>query len=321
MNQRPPKSRRSFLFVNAVSFSWVIAASVGAALGAVVFIRPGLRPPPVPKIPAPVVDARWEQMVSNISSMAGTFDGDVGIYIKDLKTGRTFRHNDNRRFLSASLIKVPVMAALMAEVEAGRISLDRSLRYTRAMRREGAGTLKWSRPGKRFSIGQLLWAMITKSDNTAAAMIIDQVGYPRLNEHFKGFGLAATRIAPTGMSLASRLDPALDNYTTPQEMGMLLEKIYRHQIVRNDGLSDLMLDVMKHANAPSRLAKYLPDDWQLARKTGLLRKNCHDTGIVFGPGGDYVICVLTGDSRSYATAKGFISNVGKQAFAYIGSNS
>ncbi len=315
------KKRGSFLFLKAISFSWIFAASVGAALGAAVFMHPSIHPGPAVLPPAAIVDARWEHMIARISELTDGFDGEVGIYIKDLNTGRIYRHNDDRRFLTASLIKVPVMAALMTAVEQGAVSLDKSVRYDRSFRREGAGTLKWSRSGARYTVSQLLWQMITKSDNTATAMVIGQLGYDTLNQRFQGFGLNVTRIVPSGMSLASSLDPSLDNYTTPAEMGMLLEKIYRHQIVHNDGLSNLMLDVMKHANAPSRLAKFLPHNLILARKTGLLRKNCHDMGIVFGPEGDYVICVMTGDSRSYANAKGFISNVGKQAFDYIGRNS
>jgi beta-lactamase class A len=266
-------------------------------------------------------DLRWEGMISSLNERVSHFDGDVGIFIKDLRTGRTFEHNSNRRFLSASLIKVPIMAALFADVEDGRIRLDGSLKYKRRYRRDGAGVLRWARDGSRFTVSALVHTMISKSDNTATAMLIDTIGFDRLNERFEEFGLKETRIHPTGMSLASRLDPSLDNWTTPEEMGFLLEKIYRHEILENDGLSDLMLEVMKGANSRSRLARDLPDRWQLARKTGLLRKNCHDVGIVFSPEGDYVICVLTGDNRTYAAAKGFISEVGKQTYDYFAPNS
>lgn len=213
------------------------------------------------------------------------------------------------------------MAALFADVEDGRIRLDGSLQYRRKYRRDGAGTMKWARDGSRFTISALVHTMISKSDNTATAMVISLLGYDRLNERFSQFGLTETRIAPTGMSLASRLDPSLDNWTTPEEMGRLLEKIYRHDILKNDGLSDLMLEIMKGANSRSRLARDLPSHWQLARKTGLLRKNCHDVGIVFAPDGDYIICVMTGDNRTYAGAKGFISDVGRQTYAYYAPNS
>jgi beta-lactamase class A len=152
-------------------------------------------------------------------------------------------------------------------------------------------------------------------------MVIDLLGYDYLNQRFEQMGLRATRIAPTGMSLADRLaDPALDNYTTPKEMASILEKIYNHQMV-TDGLSDLMMEIMKGANSRTRLAKNLPHDWQFARKTGLLRKNCHDVGIVFSPEGEYVLCVLTnGNTENYKVAKGLISSVGKQAYDYIGEN-
>lgn len=266
----------------------------------------------------PSVDARWEQMSQNIQDSVRRYNGDVGIYIKNLKTGRSFEYNTNHEFVCASLIKVPIMVATFQAIKEGRISLNSRLRFKQSYRRDGSGTLKWARKGVTYPLSYLIYQMITKSDNTATAMIIDLLGYDYLNSQFEVMGLKATRIAPTGMSLASRLsDPALDNYTTPQEMGALLEKIYRHQLV-NDGLSDLMIEIMKGANHRTRLAKDLPHDWQFARKTGLLRKSCHDVGIVFSPDGDYVLCVMTyGKSENYQVAKGLISTVGRKAYAYM----
>ena len=68
----------------------------------------------------------------------------------------------------------------------------------------------------------------------------------------------------------------------------------------------------------SRLAKGLPRGWEIAHKTGLLRKACHDVGIVFSPKGDYMICVLTSHDVTYKTAKRFIANVGRITFDYYG---
>ncbi len=304
--------------ISSLAPPWVWAAAGGAVMAILLFARP-VRTASAVTIPAvtPVVDEKWVRMVDSITGRLSQFDGDVGIYIKDLSTGRVYQHNSDRRFLSASLIKLPIMAALFADVEDGRVRLDGSLRYTRKYRREGAGILKWARDGSRFTISSLVHTMISKSDNTATAMIINVMGFDHLNERFGQFGLNQTRISPTGMSLASRLDPALDNWTTPEEMGRLLENIYRHKLLKNDGLSDLMIEILKGANSRGRLARDLPSHWQLARKTGLLRKNCHDCGIVFSPEGDYVICVMTGDGRTYADAKGLISDVGKKTFDYF----
>jgi beta-lactamase class A len=267
---------------------------------------------------APVNDARWDEMVAHMQETAAQYKGDVGIYVKNLKTGRLFEYNTDHTFVTASLIKVPIMVAAFQAIHEGRFTLNTRIQYKRSYRRDGSGTLKWSRPGAYYPLSYLIYQMITKSDNTATAMLIDLMGYDYLNEKFAEMGLKATRIAPTGMSLADRLaDPALDNYTTPTEFAALLERIYKRQVV-SDGLSDLMLEIMKGANSRTRLAKTLPREWQLARKTGLLRKNCHDVGIVFSPEGDYVLCVFTNsNSANYRVAKGLISTVGKQAYDYI----
>jgi beta-lactamase class A len=270
----------------------------------------------------PTTDARWDLMVANIQSTVERYNGDVGIYIKNLKNGRSYEYNVDHEFVCASLIKLPIMAATFEAIKEGKISLNTRIKFKSNCRRDGSGTLKWARSGVYYPLSYLIYQMITKSDNTATALIIDQLGYDYLNRQFESLGLQATRIAPTGMSLASRLaDPALDNYTTPREMGNLLEKIYKHQVV-SDGLSDLMLEIMKGANHRTRLAKDLPRDWQFARKTGLLRKNCHDVGIVFSPEGDFVICVLTnGRTQNYKVAKGLISSVGRKAYEYMSQSS
>lgn len=274
-------------------------------------------PPAAPTKDILLSDSQWNEMVSNITQIAQTYNGEVGLYIKDLKTGRTFEHNADQRFVCASLIKVPIMVAAFQAIKEGKISLSTRMTYNRKFRREGSGYMKWAKSGLQYTVSYLIYSMITRSDNTATAMIIDLLGYDYLNERFAEAGLRETRIAPSGMSLASYLDPSKDNYTTPLEMGNLLEKIYKHEAV-SDGLSDLMLEIMKGAAMHrSRLARDLPDDWKLARKTGLLRKNCHDVGIVFTPEGDYIICVLTGRNKDYQVAKGLISTVGKKAYEYI----
>lgn len=261
-------------------------------------------------------DTRWVQMTGAIGDIVGSYDGEVGLYIKDLKTGRTFERNADQTFVSASLIKVPIMAAAFEAIQEGRIALNTRLRLKRHYRRDGSGRLKWARTGSRFPISYLVHAMITQSDNTATAMMIDLLGYDALNRSFHNFGLEQTRISPRGMSLSNRLDPSLENYTTPREMGAFLERMYKHELV-NDGLSDLMLEIMKGATARSRLAEYLPDQFRLARKTGLLRGNCHDMGIIFTPSGDYVICVLTRRNHNYREAKSMISSVGQTAYLYM----
>jgi beta-lactamase class A len=266
--------------------------------------------------PTPTFEPSWLQMESAVSDVVDTYDGDVGIYIKNLKTGYVFERAADRQFVTASLIKMPIMAATFQAIKDGRLSLESEIILRRRHIRDGSGHMKWARVGQRFRVSDILYQMISHSDNTATAMLIDLFGYDYLNKSFNNFGLVVTQINPMGMSLSDKLSNEFDNHTTPREMGMLLEKIYDRELV-NDGYSDLMMEIMKRADDPHRLGKFLPKNWVLARKTGLLRKNCHDCGIVFTPKGDYIICVMTSNNTTYKKAKGFIANVGQTAYEYI----
>lgn len=282
----------------------LIFGAIGTPIGQTALESTGIR------------QSQWEQMVISIEKSVAGYNGEIGIYIKDLRSGRTYERNADEKFASASLIKLPIMAATFQAVHQGRFRLDTPLILKRKHKRGGSGHLRYLRTGRSFPVSYVVYKMITHSDNTAAAMLIDKIGYSDLNRAFRDFGLQTTRIDPVGMRLSDHIHPARENYTTAREMGRLLEKIYDHKLV-SDGLSDLMIEILKDADSPTRLARDLPDDWSLARKTGLLRKNCHDVGIVFTDKGDYVICVLTARNETYRKAKNLIASVGKTAYSFI----
>lgn len=273
--------------------------------------------PPVQEtktVEAPIKDAEWQEMVSSLEQASNAYPGRVGIYLKDLHTGKTWEYNADRLFPSASLVKVPIMAAVFEKIKLGAITLDTQIRLTRRDRVGGSGSLKWVRDGTSLSVMEIIYKMITESDNTATRMLIDYVGMDYLEDNFKKLGLVQTNICQTGMSLASGRVKN-DNYTTPREMAGLMERIYAGELVNREA-SQFMLEVLKHNKSKSRLRKGLPLGWEIGHKTGLLRRACHDAGIVFSPRGDYVIAVLTSEAPNYTAAKNFISKVAKLTYMY-----
>lgn len=258
----------------------------------------------------------WNDMVRRLHAEAIAYPGVVSIYLKDLKNpDRKWMYQVDDLFPSASLIKVPIMAAVMEKVKNGSIHLDDRVKMQRRHRTGGSGTLKWQRDGTHFSIRQLLERMIDESDNTAMRMLIDVVGIGYLQQQFPKFGLQYTEIYPEGLSLQSGRLKHGENYTTAREMSMLLEKIYRRELV-DQASSEIMLGIMKRVKGRARLAKSLPVGWEIAHKTGLLRSACHDSAIIFSPQGDYVLTVLTKQNRSYSRAKNFIASMGRITHRY-----
>jgi len=234
--------------------------------------------------------------------------------VRDLRSGEVVQANAEGVFPSASLIKLPIMVAAFQAVQEGKISLSMPITLRLHDKRGGSGVLKFATPGTIFTLRELLEYMIIQSDNTAAQLVIQQLGFDYLQNTFKRLGLLDTEIHPDGFRLTAR-HIADDNRTSPRDMAFLLEKIYRRDIVSSEA-SDQMLDILKHQKLRDRLPRFLPTGWEIAHKTGLLRRACHDVGIVFSPGGDYLICVLTSHDTTYRVAKRFIASIGRITYDY-----
>jgi len=297
---------------------WAIGTGLLLGVGLLAFhVRTPKAPEPV-VIPIETINPDdWKSLADAVQRRAKHFNGAVGYVIKDMRTGAVTSSKDNHPFLSASLIKLPILCAAFQAVEDGKMSLSAPVTLEKADRRGGSGVLKNVPLGSVYTNRELLELMIVHSDNTAAELLIRQLGYDYIRETFTRFGLQETQIHPEGFKLSSRRVVS-DNITSPRDMARLLEKIYRGTLISPQA-SEQMLDILKRQKMRDRLPRYMPAGWTIAHKTGLLRKACHDVGIVFSPKGEYMICVLTGQDVNYKYAKQFIASVGRITFDhYLG---
>ncbi|OGR83536.1 MAG: hypothetical protein A2901_08705 [Elusimicrobia bacterium RIFCSPLOWO2_01_FULL_54_10] len=279
-------------------------------LGGSAFVAQSQVTPPQPP------DRNWTELHQKINYQLRHFPGVAGIYVKDLKTGWTIEHNSDDLFPSASLVKLPMMAVIYQAQVSGRLSLDESITLMRNMKARGSGHLRFKRPGTRYRVRELIFKMITESDNTATNMLTDRLDLDYYNRHFLALGLSRTNLSRMIMDLRRR-DEGIENYTTAKDMGNLLEMIY----FKNLTGSEEMLDILKHQKINDRLALGIPNGWQIGHKTGLMNNACHDVGIVFSPTNDYVICVLTTQIRNFRRPKNFISAVSHLVATYYGDPS
>ncbi len=271
--------------------------------------------PPAPAMAPDPRDAQWEAMTGELDKMAAKYPGRASIYLKDLKSGRTWMYHPDDLFPAASLIKVPVMIAVFYKIRDGQLALDERMEISRRNRVGGSGSLKWRADGSKLTVRELLIHMINESDNTATKMVLDRLGIGYVQQQFPRMGLLYTGIYEEGMSIkGGRV--MHENYTTAREMTSLMDKIYTGQAVDKIS-SEVMLEILKKPKAvASRLAKGMPVGWEIAHKTGLLRQACHDSAVFLTPNGDYVMTVLTGQNRSYSAAKDFITKAGKVTFKH-----
>ncbi|MFW6099941.1 MAG: serine hydrolase [Bacteroidota bacterium] len=112
-------------------------------------------------------------------------DGELGVYVKNLADGQELKFNSDEKWYFASTIKIPLGIAILQKVEAGELSLDDELTLQETDFVDGSGDLIWQKPGKKYTIRELLIKMIKNSDSTATDMLIRLLGEEEFNEQIR----------------------------------------------------------------------------------------------------------------------------------------
>ncbi|MBU2632852.1 class A beta-lactamase-related serine hydrolase [Patescibacteria group bacterium] len=234
---------------------------------------------------------------------------DYGIYIKNLKTSKTFSYNENERFQTASLYKLWVMAtafdliknnqldeteALSAKVE------DLNKKFDIAS--ESAGLTEGE---INTNVKLAIERMITISDNYSALILTSRIGVSTITNFLKENGLTNSKLGSPPKS-------------TARDIALFYEKLYKGQII-NEEFSKRMIDILKRQTLNDRIPKYLPDETEIAHKTGELGQAKHDAGIVFSANGDYIIVVLSENGKPLETAEN-TARFSKIVFDYFEKN-
>lgn len=149
--------------------------------------------------------SRWQgNLNTRIAAIEEVFGGQLGVYVQNVASGEAYSWKADEPWYLASLVKVPVAAQVLAEHQAGRLSLDERITLARSDYVDGAGPVNWYEPGSPISIRFLLEQMITVSDNTASDMLIDRVGLDAVNAR-AGDMVAASGGRPDDLGPISKL--------------------------------------------------------------------------------------------------------------------
>lgn len=261
-----------------------------------------------------------------IAKYAETLPGKLGAGVRDLRTGEEVFLNADERFPSASVFKVPVLAALFQRAEDGELNLDDIYVMREEDLSPGSGVLSLLTPGLSMRIRDYAMLMMIISDNTGADVCHRLAGIDAIRKMIEKLGLAGTTAeltckrlvlglfqgAPEDMSMAeyqrradedsfnlsTRLydDPAVPNdVTTPRDMVNFFGMLYRGEVVSPEA-SRAMMEIMGRCQTNSRIPCLLPDEGpkraRVIHKTGTIPWVTNDCGIVLSGGSAYAVALL-----------------------------
>jgi len=139
--------------------------------------------------------AAWERAKRAVKAELRRYHGRAAIVIKDLETGWGIDSSRDLPIPSASLVKIPIMMSYFYAAHEGKIDLSAKIILKNSQKWPGSGILKNESAGSSFTIEELLYIMVTHSDNTATNMLIDILGADTLNDYFKKIGLVRTNLS------------------------------------------------------------------------------------------------------------------------------
>src|ERR1041385_4043441 len=84
---------------------------------------------------------RDKRLQEKIEEAVRGFHGDIGIYVKDLKSGKTVTINADTIFPTASIVKVPILVGIMDRINKKELDYDSEFVYKDSLLYAGSDIL------------------------------------------------------------------------------------------------------------------------------------------------------------------------------------
>jgi len=269
-------------------------------------------------LPSPPTTDR--QLAELIQPLIDAHEGQIGVAIKHLGSGKGFEYRSDQPMPTASLIKMAVMVTAYHQIDAGKLARTQTIPLKETDKVPGSGILtQHFSEGTELSLRDAIRLMMAYSDNTATNLVVDQIGLPSTALLMKTLQLPNTQLH----SKVYRRDTSIDlqrskqfglGSTTAAETIAILEWIDRGEIISREVCDEMMGHLYSNQDA-SKLARSLPANVRIAHKSGDVNASRTDAGLIDGPEGRIAICILTDENadRSWSDDNAALKLMGEVA--------
>jgi beta-lactamase class A len=237
-----------------------------------------------------------QKLTLKLQELVQGFEGDVGIFVQNLRTGRVAEVNADTIFPTASMIKVPIMCGVFDKIEKGELKYNENLVYRDSLLYAGEDILGSFKDGEKIKLGKVQMLSITTSDNTASLWLQKFVGGENINTWLETNGFRSTRMNSRTAGRQGDWRKYGWGQTTPREMARLVTMIHQGNAVSpaaSERMYRNMIRIYWDGGALSQIPPYI----QAASKTGAVDRARSEVALVNAPHGDYVFCITTKNQK------------------------
>lgn len=253
------------------------------------------------------------RLPDRIRERISNLQGEIGIYYYDFKRDTSFFVGNCDVFPSLGIAKLVLMVEVFRQVEEGIIKLDDT--YILEKKPPFAipeneyeatvGVLDFLHKGMELTIEDLVYLMMIISDSSAFNILLSIVGIDNVNDTMKKLGLTNTKIRCMLFEW-DEIDPEKDNYHSVREIGSLLRRIYKKQLISTTA-SERMLRILSYHQRRDVLSAFSDRGISVAQQTGFDVTSLHTAAVVMTEN-PFVLCMST-NKFSAKMAEGIMKDI------------
>lgn len=231
-------------------------------------------------------------LTQKIAAAIEGFHGDVGVYVRNLKTNRTVEIKADTVFPTASMVKIPILCGVFDQLSKGELQYDQILTYRDSLHYDD-GVVGSLRDSAQIPLPYVLMLMETLSDNTGSLWMQALAGGGQtINEWMAAHGFETTRVnsRTPGRQEAQKIYGW--GQTSPREMAELVTRIRTGKIISPD-VSERMYRILGRQFWDGDALSQIPPTIQMIAKNGAVNQSKSEVVLVHAPHGDYVFCINT----------------------------
>jgi beta-lactamase class A len=255
----------------------------------------------VPGLDGPLAGPRADRgLQAAVDSALKDFGGKASVVVHNLQDGRYAARDESRSYYAASTFKAAVLLEAYRQKDAGAIDFKKEVVVAKKYAANDLGTLEYLeiKVGDRVTIADAVRGMIIVSDTPLANLLIEELGSNNVDATLRGTGATVMTVNDRGLP------------TTALDLTQLMTAIVAGHGVSADS-RDEMLALLAQEWFRDGIAAGVPEGTKLAHKSGRFDDATHDSAIVWGPKGPYVITVMTDGSGDWAPVAAVSSAVWK----------
>jgi beta-lactamase class A len=232
-----------------------------------------------------------------LETLTTGFKGDVGIYVKDLHTGKTASINADSIFPTASMVKVPILIGIMDKINKGELKYHQELTYKDSLLYAGSDLLASLKNNEKVELSKVIMLMLTTSDNTASLWLQSLAGTgTKINQILDSIGYTATRVNSRTPGREANREQFGWGQTSPKEMAHLFEDLANRNLM-DASSSEKMLRLLGRNYWDEEAISQIPPDVFVASKNGAVNASRSEAMYVSGKNARYVFCICTKNNK------------------------